>query len=77
MPEIDLTQSPGLGVCDRCERILELGWLGCFQLCEECTLRLVDAIGTDAIGRAIARVAELVKQEKRHGDGEKGTRSAA
>lgn len=73
-PELDLTQSPGMAVCDRCERIKPLGWLGCFQLCDECTLRLVDAVGADAIGRAIERVVKLVKQEKQ---GDQGSRDAA
>ena len=74
-PPIDLTKNPGLGVCDHCERILELGWFGIYWLCEECVEHAIGCIGADATGRAIDRLNQLLKQEKERG--EQGTRSAA
>ena len=60
-PELDLTQDPGMGVCDRCERILELGWFGVYWFCEECAEHAVACIGVDATGRAIERLKLLVE----------------
>lgn len=58
----DLTVDPGLGVCDRCERIKPLGWFGFFWLCDECTLVAVDHIGVDALGRCVERISSFVKE---------------
>ena len=76
-PQLDLTQNPGLGVCDRCERITELRWFGCFHLCEECALRAAQAIGLEAAGRAIERLNELSKQQGKRSGRQQGTRDAA
>lgn len=61
-PKIDLTHNPGMGVCDRCERILELGWFGFYWLCDECSTAAVEFIGIDATGRAIDRLKQWLEQ---------------
>lgn len=71
---MDLSESPGVGVCDRCQLKRPLGWFGAFWLCDECTLRAVDAIGVNACGRAIQRMIQLMKQERERGE---RTRNAA
>lgn len=62
-PQMDLTKSPGMGVCDRCERIKPLDWFGLFWLCDECTLRALDAIGVEAFGRGVERLAHFLKRQ--------------
>jgi hypothetical protein len=64
-PQLDLTQSPGLEPCDRCERIVNCEWFGCFSLCDDCRPRAVEAIGLEAGGRAIHRLAQLHQAEAR------------
>lgn len=68
MDPLDLTKSPGLGVCDRCETILELGWFGMYWLCEECSTHAVTCIGIDATGRAIERLKQLLEQIKQENE---------
>ena len=73
MEAIDLTPSSGLGPCDRCERIKLCGWFGSFWLCEACVKIATEAIGLEAAGRAIERLARWWQEGKLHA----GTRSAA
>ena len=72
--ELDLTVNPGLQPCDRCERIKQCGWFGSFCLCEACASIAAHAIGREAAGRAIARLAKLFERGKKHG--KQGTGSA-
>lgn len=77
-PRIDITQSPGMDVCDRCERIKPVGWFGCFWLCDQCTLIAVEALTVEAAGRAIERLIAILKQRQETSREEQsGTHAAA